>query len=426
MTDKEHASNNEDKENTEEVKTSENPFADSSVSTSATPSATPSIGDEAISQDEEKKYLEMIENEKQEFHGFLTPEDIQALRDKHTNHTPSSPEESKEEKKEETKEEKTLDAEKNSKKTSAEEKTALVKNKNSQIAKKENKEEVFKEEEAPMTLLEHLKEFRKRLTRIVVIVFIGFFVCYNFAELAYNFLADPLKAAMPEGSSLIYTSPPGAFFVYLKVSLVLSFFATSPYSFYQIWAFIAPGLYKEEKKMLMPLSFFSAFFFISGATFCYYLVFPIAFQFFMGFATDAIVPMISIEEYLSFVLKLLIAFGLVFEMPLFAFFLARLGLLTAQRMRSWRKYAILVIFITAAILTPPDIFSQLLMALPMLVLYEVSVLIAAIVAKKKVEENAENAEDAEEDEANQSSNTSPEDPNNADAHEVDNTKPASK
>ncbi len=338
-------------------------------------------------------YLSKMKKEDKDFDGFLTPEDIQALRDKHTNF------------KDETTEveiAQDLDVENQADDKTPEDKdpespdnTALpIKSEKAKTpAKAAKKEEVFAEEEAPMTLLEHLKEFRKRLTRVVLIVFIGFFVCYNFAELAYNLLALPLKNAMPEGSSFIYTSPPGAFFVYLKVSLVLSFFATSPYSFYQIWAFVAPGLYKEEKRMLIPLSFFSAFFFISGATFCYYLVFPIAFQFFMGFATDAIVPMISIEEYLSFVLKLLIAFGLVFEMPLFSFFLARLGLLTAQRMRKWRKYAVLVIFILAAILTPPDIFSQLLMALPMLVLYEVSVFIAALVAKKKEENNEENEVD---------------------------------
>ncbi len=376
MTDKEHASNNETKEQAEEKLPSENSLENT-------------ISQE--NQEENSKYLEQIESEKEEFHGFLTPEDIQALRDKHTNYTSDDEQSSEESTKQSESSENTSNQ--TSEMPAVKESTQLAKNKKTQKKEEAKKEE----EEAPMTLLEHLKEFRKRLTRVIAIIFIGFFVCYNFAELAYNFLADPLKAAMPEGSSLIYTSPPGAFFVYLKVSLVLSFFATSPYSFYQIWAFVAPGLYKEEKKLLMPLSFFSAFFFISGAVFCYYLVFPIAFTFFMGFATDAIIPMISIEEYLSFVLKLLIAFGLVFEMPLFAFFLARLGLLTAERMRKWRKYSVLVTFIVAAILTPPDIFSQLLMALPMLALYEVSILIAAMVAKKKVDEKAEEEKEEEQD-----------------------------
>ncbi len=260
----------------------------------------------------------------------------------------------------------------------------------------DSEEEAEEEEEKPMTLLDHLKELRHRLTRIVIVIFVGFFACYNFAELAYTYLAIPLTENMPEGSTLIYTSPPGAFFVYLKISLVLSFLLSCPYSFYQIWAFIAPGLYKEEKKVLLPLSFTSAFFFLAGVAFCYILVLPIAFKFFMGFATAEIVPMISIEEYLNFVLKLLIAFGLVFEMPLFAFFLARMGVLTPERMKKWRKYSILVIFIVAALLTPPDVFSQLLMAAPMIILYEVSVILTAIVAKKKKEEKEANEKNSEE------------------------------
>lgn len=235
----------------------------------------------------------------------------------------------------------------------------------------------------PMTLLDHLKELRIRLTRIVIVVLIGFFACYAISELAYNFLTEPLTSNMPANASLIYTSPPGLFFVYLKVAFVLSFFVSSPYTFYQLWAFVAPGLYTEEKKVLIPLALISAFFFIAGAAFCYFMVLPIAFKFFMGFATATITPMISVEEYLTFVLKLLIAFGVVFEMPLFSFFLARMGLVTAKKMRAWRKYSILMMFITAALLTPPDVFSQTLMAMPMILLYEISILIAQMVEKEK-------------------------------------------
>ncbi len=286
------------------------------------------------------------------------------------------------------------------------EKSLPLPRQSSEIAEQEeednslNEDEAEEIEEEPMTLLDHLKELRRRLTRVVLVILVGFFACYPLSELAYNYLSLPLQINLPEGSSLIYTSPAGAFFVYLKISLVLSFFLSSPFSFYQVWAFVAPGLYKEEKLVLMPLAFFSAFFFLSGAAFCYFLVFPIAFEFFMGFATDTIIPMISIEEYLSFVLKLLLAFGLVFEMPLFAFFLARMGLITVERMRKWRKYAILMMFILAAILTPPDVFSQTLMALPMMVLYEISVLIVATIEKKKIKEKAQN--EAEENNAEQS------------------------
>lgn len=237
--------------------------------------------------------------------------------------------------------------------------------------------------EEPMSLLEHLNELRHRLTRVVILVILGFVACYGVSEQLYAWLSEPLKASLPEGSKLIFTAPQGAFFAYLKTSLVASLFLSCPFSFYQIWSFIAPGLYKEEKQAVMPLALFSAFFFVAGASFCYYLVLPIAFQFFMGFTTDIIIPMISVEEYLSFVLKLLIAFGLVFEMPLFAYFLARMGLLTPEMMRRHRKYAILLIFVVAAILTPPDVFSQVLMACPMLLLYELSIYVAKMARKNK-------------------------------------------
>ncbi len=251
------------------------------------------------------------------------------------------------------------------------------------------------EEEEPLTLLGHLNEMRHRLTRVLIVIMLGFVACYGFSEAVYAFLSEPLVKTMPEGSKLMFTAPQGAFFVYLKVGLVTSLFLTSPFTFYQIWAFIAPGLYKEEKQAVMPLAFFSAFFFIAGASFCYTFVFPIAFQFFMGFATETIVPMISIEEYLSFALKLLIAFGLVFEMPLFAYFLAKLGLLTPEFMRRNRKFAILLIFVVAAILTPPDVFSQVLMAIPMLVLYEVSVYVA-VAARKGRDKKTKTAQEEEE------------------------------
>jgi len=263
----------------------------------------------------------------------------------------------------------------------------------------DEEEDEFDEGEAPMTLMGHLNELRRRLFRIVIIVILGFVAFYGVAEPIYGYLSAPLKAQLPEGSKLIYTSPAGAFFTYMKVALVASLFGTSPFSFYQLWAFIAPGLYKEEKRAVLPLAFFSSIFFIAGAAFCFFLVFPIAFKFFMGFATDTIVPMISVEEYLGFALKLLIAFGVVFEMPLFAYFLSRFGILSPDFMRRQRRYAILFIFIIAAILTPPDVFSQCLMAMPMLLLYEVSIYVSAVAYKKKdtkAEETEDDDEEAEE------------------------------
>ncbi|MBR5883058.1 MAG: twin-arginine translocase subunit TatC [Mailhella sp.] len=247
-----------------------------------------------------------------------------------------------------------------------------------------------------MTLMGHLNELRRRLFRIVIIVLLGFVAFYGVAEYLYAYLSAPLQAQLPAGSKLIYTSPAGAFFTYMKVALVASLFGTSPISFYQVWAFIAPGLYKEEKRAVLPLAFFSSIFFVAGAAFCFFTVFPIAFKFFMGFATDTIVPMISVEEYLGFALKLLIAFGVVFEMPLFAYFLSRFGILSPDFMRRQRRYAILLIFIVAAILTPPDVFSQCLMALPMFLLYEVSIYVSAMAYKKKEDKSEEPEEESEE------------------------------
>lgn len=244
--------------------------------------------------------------------------------------------------------------------------------------------------EEPMGLLDHLGELRRRLTRIVIIILLGFIGFYGVSEVAYFYLAQPLIVQLPEGSTLIYTSPQGAFFTYLKVALMLSIVGTSPFTFYQIWAFIAPGLYKEEQSAVAPLALFSAFFFISGAAFCYFMVFPIAFQFFLGFTSDVVRPMISVEEYLSFVLKLIVAFGLVFEMPLFSYFLAKLRIITPEGMRKHRKYAVLAIFVIAAILTPPDVFSQMLMAVPMLILYEVSIYVAKAARGKSQKDDEKN------------------------------------
>jgi sec-independent protein translocase protein TatC len=248
----------------------------------------------------------------------------------------------------------------------------------------------------PMTLRDHLNELRKRLMRSFLIALAGFFVCWPFAEShIFPFLFQPLVRFMPEGGTLIFTSPPEAFFTYMKISFVSGIFLTSPLVFYQLWAFIAPGLYKEEKIYILPVAFFSALLFIIGAAFCYYVVFDFIFAFFMSYNQGFVQAMPKLNETLSFVLQLLLAFGLVFELPLFIFFLARLGLVTAEKMRSFRRYAVLLSVIIGALLTPPDVISQLLMAGPLLVLYEISIIIAATFGRKKKKENPE--EEAEDD-----------------------------
>ncbi len=251
------------------------------------------------------------------------------------------------------------------------------------------------EEEHPMSMMEHLGELRTRLMRCFIGAVVGFFLCYGVAEPLFAWLSAPLATVLPQDTRLIYTSVPEGFFVYLKVAAVAGLFLTSPYIFYQIWAFVAPGLYREERRVAIPLAFCSAFFFIGGAAFCYFVVFPFAFTFFMSYSTGMIVAMPSISEYLGFSLKMLIAFGLIFEMPLFAFFLARIGILGARQMRRIRKYAVLAMFVVAAVLTPPDLFSQLLMAVPLLILYEISIVVAVFAQKKPAAETTQGTETKE-------------------------------
>jgi sec-independent protein translocase protein TatC len=256
-------------------------------------------------------------------------------------------------------------------------------------------EEVRTEEvpEEEMTFTSHLEELRNRLVKCIIAAIIGFLACYGFAEQLFDLLMAPLVQVLPPGGSLIYTGLPEGFFTYLKVAFLAGLFVASPYIFYQIWAFIAPGLYESERKYMLPVAFFSALFFVCGAVFGYTVVFPFGFDFFMGFATDAIQPMPSLKEYFSFSTKLLIAFGLVFELPLFIFFLARMGLVTARGLRRKQKYAILCSFVVSAILTPPDIISQIFMSGPLIVLYEAGIWVAHFFGKKPKKEAAAEEEE---------------------------------
>ena len=253
------------------------------------------------------------------------------------------------------------------------------------------------EDDRPMGLMDHLSELRGRLVRCTVAVMVGFIACWAVVDPIFDALVDPLLKVLPEGSHAIYTTLPEGFFTRMHIAFVAGVFVSSPVIFYQVWSFIAPGLYEDEKRHILPVAFMSAFFFVSGGAFCYFVVFPQAFAFFVSYATDSIVAMPKVSDYLSFVLKLILAFGLVFEMPLFAFFLSRMGIITAELMRRVRRYAILGIFIVAAILSPPDVVSQLLMAAPMLVLYEISIYVAVAFGKKpaaKDDESEEKADDA--------------------------------
>ncbi|GAB6904357.1 Sec-independent protein translocase protein TatC [Desulfosarcina cetonica] len=229
----------------------------------------------------------------------------------------------------------------------------------------------------------HLEELRRRLIISFIAVGVGFVVCYGFKEKLFQILTHPLITVMKQGDTLIYTGLPEAFFTFLKVSFLGGLMLASPVIIYQFWMFVAPGLYAREKKLLLPIVFLSSVFFVGGALFGYFIVFPFGFQFFLGFATETIRPMPSMKEYLGFSAKLLLAFGLVFELPLVITFLARLGIVSVDFLKKNRKYAILLFFVVAAILTPPDVVTQAMMAGPLMVLYEISILGARIFGKPK-------------------------------------------
>ena len=237
------------------------------------------------------------------------------------------------------------------------------------------------DEKLPFT--SHLEELRKRLITSSIAVGVGFVIAFGFKERLFGILVQPLVRVMKDGESLIYTGLPEAFFTYLKVSFLAGLIVASPLLLYQFWMFVAPGLYQKERRLMIPIFILSSFFFIGGALFGYFVVFPWGFKFFLGFATDTIRPLPSMKEYFGFAAKLLLAFGLVFELPLVITFLAKLGIVSVDFLKKNRKYALLLFFAGAAILTPPDVVTQILMALPLMVLYEISILGAKIFGKKK-------------------------------------------
>jgi sec-independent protein translocase protein TatC len=254
-------------------------------------------------------------------------------------------------------------------------------------------EEEHESDDSRMPFLAHLEELRSRLVRSAMAVGVAFLGTYLFKEELYQGLARPLKAAMPPEARLIYTAPAEAFFTYLKIALLAAIVVASPIIFYQFWRFISPGLYTHERKAVWPFVLISSVLFILGAVFCYVMVFPYAFQFFMSFATDDIVPMLSLKSYLSFSATLLFAFGVIFEMPLVLVFLGRVGIVSSKGLKKNRKYAILIMFVAGAMFTPPDVVTQCMMALPLIVLYEISIYMVMATEKKKAQRQA--AEEAE-------------------------------
>jgi sec-independent protein translocase protein TatC len=232
----------------------------------------------------------------------------------------------------------------------------------------------------------HIAELRSRLLKIIAALFIAFFVCFAFWEPILEWISAPLKEALNEGGKVIAYKMGEQFFTAVLVSFFTALLISLPIIFYQIWAFVAPGLYANEKRFAAPFVICATIMFLLGSAFAYYIVFPYGFKYLVNFGESIVISMISIGEYLSFFLKLIFGFGLSFELPVACFFLAKIGLIDDESLKGFFRYAIVIIFVIAAILTPPDILTQFMMAVPMILLYAVSILIVRMVnpsAKKK-------------------------------------------
>lgn len=245
------------------------------------------------------------------------------------------------------------------------------------------------EEDEKLPFTGHLEELRARLIRSFVAIAIGAGIAYAFKEKLFDILTQPLIEVMPPAGKIIFTGLPEAFFTYLKVSLLAGIFLAVPVILFEFWMFVTPGLYKKERLLLAPVVILSSLFFVGGALFGYFIVFPWGFKFFLGFQSETIQALPSMKEYLSFVSKMLIAFGLVFELPIIITCMSAIGLVTPAFLRKNRKYALILFFIGAAILTPPDVVTQIMMALPLILLYEISILGAVVFGKKPLDEDDE-------------------------------------
>lgn len=239
------------------------------------------------------------------------------------------------------------------------------------------------------TLFDHLLELRTRLLHSVLAVLIVFCAMIYFANDIYEYVSHPLIATMPEGGQMIATDVASSFFAPFKLTMVLALFISMPYVLYQIWSFIAPGLYKNEKKLIAPLMFGSSFLFYAGIAFAYYVVFPLIFAFFTSVAPEGVNIATDISSYLDFVLKLFFAFGVAFEIPIVIILMCWTGFTTPNNLRKKRPYIVVGAFVIGMLLTPPDVISQTLLAVPMLLLFEVGVFISAIYYKPDEDEQSE-------------------------------------
>ena len=256
----------------------------------------------------------------------------------------------------------------------------------------------MKSEDKEVGFVSHLIELRKRLIHSLFFLGALFVVCYFFSEYIYGFLVSPYAEAVKDDDinrRLIFTALQETFLTYLKVSFFAAFFITSPFILIQLWKFIAPGLYAHEKKAIMPYLVITPILFLLGGILVYFLIMPLAIKFFLSFESIGVNTNLPIQleakvnEYLSLIMKLIFAFGLSFQLPVILSLLARIGLINSTFLRERRKYVVVIIFATAAVLTPPDPITQIGLAIPLLILYELSIFSVNIIEKKQQEKNAQ-------------------------------------
>lgn len=237
------------------------------------------------------------------------------------------------------------------------------------------------------TFISHLVELRDRLLRALIAIVLVFLALFAWASELYDFLAYPMMRTLPEGAKMIATGVITPFLIPVKVALMVAFLVALPYVLYQAWAFVAPGLYTHEKKLVVPLVVGSTILFITGIAFCYFFVFGVVFDFVNKIAPASITVAPDIEQYLNFVLTMFLAFGVTFEVPIVVILLVRMGFVSIEQMKGARPYFIVGAFVIAAIVTPPDVISQLLLAIPMCLLFELGLFLARFVQRRTEEGN---------------------------------------
>lgn len=251
---------------------------------------------------------------------------------------------------------------------------------------------------AEETFISHLIELRSRLVKAAIVVIIVFLGLMPWAQTIFNILAQPMLMALPQGSKLIATGVVTPFMIPVKVTLMVAFVISLPWVLYQAWAFVAPGLYTHEKKLIAPLVISSSLLFVAGVAFCYFFVFGVVFPFINHFAPSSVSVTPDIDNYVSFVLTLFFVFGLTFEVPVVVIILVRMGIVPLDKLKKARPYVIVGAFVIAALVTPPDVMSQLLLAVPLCILYEVGLFIAPIFARATKAPSSDDQDDEEKEE----------------------------